>query len=177
MKATAQSSDPANKPWYRHRWPWLLLLGPAAVVIAGAITIWIAFTRQDALVVGDYYKQGKAINQDLRRDRVAAGLALQASLRYDAANGRLIGNITSHGKPYAAKMKIRMVHSTLPEKDVNIDAEAGADGGFSAPLPMLEMARWQVLIENAGREWRLNQNWKWPEQKQIVLNAETAALN
>jgi uncharacterized protein len=177
MKATGQALHTASKPWYRHLWPWLLLLGPFLVVVAGCITAWVAFTRQDALVVDDYYKQGKAINQDLHRDRAAMGLALQANLRYDAASGRLDGNITSHGKPYAGKVKVRMVHSTLPEKDFSIDAEAGADGGFSAPLPMLEMARWQVMIEGADREWRLNQIWKWPNQKQIVLNADAAPRN
>ena len=24
-----------NDPWYRHPWPWLLMLGPAIVVVAG----------------------------------------------------------------------------------------------------------------------------------------------
>ena len=29
-------------PWYRHRWPWLLMLGPFVVVVAAAITLWLA---------------------------------------------------------------------------------------------------------------------------------------
>jgi hypothetical protein len=177
MKANGQPGTGTNKPWYRHLWPWLLLLGPLLVVIAGSITAWIAFTRQDALVVDDYYKQGKAINQDLHRDRAASGLALRATLRYDAAGGRLDGNITSHGKPYVGKVTVRMVHSTLPEKDLSIAAVAGSDGGFSAPLPMLEMAHWQVEIEDAGREWRLNRSWKWPNEKQIVLTADAVPNN
>lgn len=177
MKANGQSTHPANKPWYRHRWPWLLLLGPIAVVVAGAITTWIAFTRQDALVVDDYYKQGKAINQDLRRDRAASALALQAGMRYDAANGRLAGEIASHGKPYAGKVSIRMVHSTQPQKDFAIEADIGADGKFNVPLPMLEIAHWQVMIENADREWRLHQSWTWPQEKQIVLKADAVSSN
>ena len=27
------------KPWYREPWPWLLMLGPAVVVVAGFITL------------------------------------------------------------------------------------------------------------------------------------------
>ena len=50
-------------PWYRDPWPWILMAGPAAVVVAGAITLWIAFASADGLVAGDYYKQGLAINQ------------------------------------------------------------------------------------------------------------------
>lgn len=32
-----------GQPWWRHRWPWLLLLGPAIVVVACVITIVLAF--------------------------------------------------------------------------------------------------------------------------------------
>eukprot|EP01036_Dinobryon_divergens_P015550 gene15550-21074_t len=46
-----------SAPWYRHRWPWLLMAGPVAVIIAGLVTAWVAFTGADALVVDDYYKQ------------------------------------------------------------------------------------------------------------------------
>ena len=37
--------------WYKHRWPWLLMAGPATVLIAGFITMWISFSGADALVV------------------------------------------------------------------------------------------------------------------------------
>jgi len=29
----------ATKPWYRERWPWILMSGPAAVLVAGSATI------------------------------------------------------------------------------------------------------------------------------------------
>ena len=95
MEMTAQA------PWYTHRWPWLLMLGPAVVAVAGIATSYVAFTSQDALVVGDYYKKGKAINQDLRRDRAAAALGLAVELRYDAAAGLLRGHVASR-QPLAA---------------------------------------------------------------------------
>jgi len=45
--------EPAPAPWYRHRWPWLIMLGPFLVVLAGSYTMWLAYSRQDALVVGE----------------------------------------------------------------------------------------------------------------------------
>ena len=33
----------AGTPWWRHRWPWLLLLGPALAVIGCVVTIVLAF--------------------------------------------------------------------------------------------------------------------------------------
>ncbi|MER1966353.1 hypothetical protein [Castellaniella sp. GW247-6E4] len=32
-----------ERPWWRHRWPWLLMLGPALAVVGCIITIVLAF--------------------------------------------------------------------------------------------------------------------------------------
>src|SRR3954470_17169610 len=107
-----------SAPWYKHRWPWLIMLGPFLVVLAGSYTIWLSYSQQDALVVGDYYRQGKAINQDLRRDQAASGLGLALALPYHAAAGRLTGTVGgAQGIPQGA-MTLRLVHSTRPEKDI-----------------------------------------------------------
>ena len=37
-------------PWYRHRWPWLLMSGPAIVVVAGIATTVIAVRTNDPMV-------------------------------------------------------------------------------------------------------------------------------
>src|ERR1035437_2551244 len=93
------------RPWYTHRWPWMLMSGPLIVVVAAVYTGWIAFSQQDALVVDDYYRQGKAINQDLRRDQVAARLNLSLKAKYDSVAGRLIGTIYSFGKPFTGAIQ------------------------------------------------------------------------
>ncbi len=177
MQASSpMSSQLSSMPWYKHRWPWLLMLGPGIVVLAGIVTIWLAFTHQDALVTGDYYKEGKAINQDLRRDRAAEALQLDADLRFLPADGRLAGRITSAGNPYPGKVLISMHHSTLPEKDLRLEVTADADGRFEASLPLLDMARWQVTLENPGRDWRLAGRWLWPQQQSLRIMAETPVL-
>ncbi len=159
------SDDP--KPWYRHRWPWLLMVGPAAVLVAGFITMWISFTGADALVVDDYYKQGKAINQDLRRDHAAAALGLSASMRYDAANGVVLGQV--RGLKEVPSVNVLLVHPTVPEKDVRRTVQPNAAGEFSLPVPLFERANWQVQLEDADRTWRLNGGWSWPAQKSIDI--------
>ena len=162
----------SSTPWYKHRWPWLIMLGPFLVVLAGSYTIWISYSQQDALVVGDYYRQGKAINQDLRRDQAASRLGLSLALRYDAAAGRLTGAMRgAQGTPQGA-MTLRLVHSTRPEKDIVLPVVADAEGNFGVSLPMLEMARWQVMLEDQGRNWRINGVWPWPHQATATLSAD-----
>jgi hypothetical protein len=165
-----------SAPWYTHRWPWLLMLGPFLVIVAGSVTVWLAVTHQDALVVDDYYRQGKAINQDLRRDRVASSLGLSFNGQIDAVSDTLSGNVLAAGKPVSGKIRIHLAHPTLPEKDVQLLAPLDANGHFRVALPLLDRAVWQILIEGEQRDWRLNGEWRWPGQTTLTLSADMPAL-
>jgi hypothetical protein len=45
------------------------MLMPATALFGGIATFWLAATTNNALVVDDYYREGKAINQQLARDQ------------------------------------------------------------------------------------------------------------
>ena len=62
---------------------------------------------------------------------------------------------------------------TIP-KDVKLLVEANGSGEFVVALPMLEIAHWQVLVENEKREWRLNGAWNWPQEHAIQIKADPA---
>ena len=50
----APSRPGSTGPWYRHRWPWLLVLLPlTAVVVASFFTLWLAMRQPDYLVVDE----------------------------------------------------------------------------------------------------------------------------
>ena len=163
---------PTFRPWYAHRWPWLLMLGPALVVVAGSYTMWLAFTREDAMVVGDYYKEGRAINQDLKRDRIAASLGISLRMSYNPETATLAGNVRSLGAPSQQKFRLHMAHPTRPEKDMQLSVQTDRNGDFSMVLPMLEMARWQIQLENDRRDWRVEGVWHWPQQRTVELTAD-----
>ncbi|MGZ8287601.1 MAG: FixH family protein [Telluria sp.] len=164
------------RPWYSHRWPWFLMLGPALVLVAGAFTGYLAVTRQDAVVVDDYYKKGKAINQDLRRDRMASSMQMAFIARHDPATGTLSGTLSSKGKPVVSPFRIRLAHSTLPQKDMVLEAIPGPDGGFRAALPNLEQARWRVVVEGPRNDWRLAGSWQWPAERELALHADPVTV-
>ena len=63
--------DRDSGPWYREPWPWLLMLGPAIVVVAGLYTAILAVRSDDGLVATDYYRQGLEINKKLSREAIA----------------------------------------------------------------------------------------------------------
>ena len=49
---------PPAKAWYRQLWPWLLIVPPAAAVVGGGITLYLAVTRPDTLVRQDCVQDG-----------------------------------------------------------------------------------------------------------------------
>lgn len=58
------SPEPAS-PWWKHGHVWLIISGPAAVVVAGFATAWIAISNPDPVVAEDYYRRGVEINKTL----------------------------------------------------------------------------------------------------------------
>lgn len=65
-------SLPDTGPWWRYPLVWMVVAGPAAVVVAGFFTLWLAISTPDPLVAGDYYRRGMEINQTQARDKSLA---------------------------------------------------------------------------------------------------------
>jgi hypothetical protein len=65
MSAVASTKPPVSAPWWKFGHVWLVLAGPALVVVAGFVTLWIAMSRPDPVVAEDYYQKGIDINKTL----------------------------------------------------------------------------------------------------------------
>ncbi len=55
------------QPWWHYGHVWLVIAGPALVVVAGLVTAWIAVCQQDPVLAQDYYSQGLNINKTLAK--------------------------------------------------------------------------------------------------------------
>jgi uncharacterized protein len=143
-----------TKPWYREPWPWLLMAGPAVVIVAAFATLYLAVRTEDGLVVDDYYRQGLAINATLAREAQARALGLSAILTFspqrDGVQVRLAG-LT--GQP--ARLRLRLVHATRAGQDQSVMLVAALAEAYAAVLRPLEPGTWQVLIEDDVAGWRL----------------------
>jgi uncharacterized protein len=67
MKADPKPQDSAH--WWKHGHVWLVIAGPAVVVVASIVTAVIAIRTDDPVVEADYYRRGIEINKTLARDR------------------------------------------------------------------------------------------------------------
>jgi uncharacterized protein len=52
-------------PWYRYPHVWMVIGGPAIVVVASLATGYIAMRGADPVVEADYYRRGMEINKTL----------------------------------------------------------------------------------------------------------------
>ena len=77
----------SNLPWWKFGHVWLVLAGPAVVVVASLVTFYLAATRVDPMVTEDYYRKGIEINRSLDKDASAASLAPAVQARNHAATG------------------------------------------------------------------------------------------
>ena len=75
MRNDAQAQESA--PWWKYGHVWLLISGPAVVVVAGFATAWIALKSPDPVVEADYYRRGIEINRTLAARDKAKLPALQ----------------------------------------------------------------------------------------------------
>lgn len=143
-----------SKPWYREPWPWLLMAGPAVVVVAGLVTAYLAVTTNDGLVVDDYYRRGLAINATLVRQEHATELGLSAVVTLPAGRDAVrvtLGGVVERQAP----IRLRFVHPTRGGLDQSTRLLPLAGSDYGATLKPLAPGAWQVLLEDEASGWRL----------------------
>ena len=162
MRAQTQA-----RPWYVEPWPWLLMAGPATVIVAGVITVWLAVASNDGLVADDYYKQGLAANQVLSRDAAARTADYRAQMKVDAASGRI--TVSMNRELPAAQLMLRAVHPTRPGLDLALPLTARDARTFDVVSPPLAAGRWLIVLEDSGRTWRLSGDLHVPGTPEVEL--------
>lgn len=148
------------QPWYREPWPWLLMLGPVLVIIAGFTTAYLAVVSNDGLVEDDYYKQGLTVNQRTERDQRAAELGVEAEFVL-GNEGKWIRTLlrVHDGVALPDALALRISHPTRPGFDQNVVLRAEGGGVYVGMLAPLADGRWHISLEDDKRHWRLVGDW------------------
>lgn len=167
---TSPRPNAPQRPWYREPWPWILLGLPGTVVVASLLTFYIAVHYSDALVVEDYYKEGLAINRTLDRQQAARRLGLSGALSIEGGGASLM--LTSN-PDYAlpARLRLHIAHPTNAAQDQNIVLER-VDGGYRGVMHPAAAGRWQFLIEDEARVWRISATGKLPAVTPLTLTPD-----
>lgn len=157
------------RPWYRMPFVWLLIGLPATAVVAGFITLYLAITTRDGLVVDDYYAQGKAINRELARDHEAVKLGLAGTLAIaPASNAVAIELRAASGFEPPTELRVVFMHATRAGNDRMLTATRDSVWHYRAPLPDFVPGRYRVQVEAAS--WRLVGSLHVPGETRIALD-------
>ena len=76
------------KPWWSFGMVWMIIAGPAVVVVASFFTFYLAYAGMDTVVDEGYYQKGLALNQASTPPANNLAPALQA--RNHAATGVVV---------------------------------------------------------------------------------------
>jgi len=152
VMSAPREAVPAATPWYRQRWPWLLMAGPAIVVVAGFATLWLAATTDDGVIADDYYKRGLVINRTLERTERGIALGLAADLAI-GADGAVRVTLGGNSGVAPAALTLKVAHPTRAGFDRTATLTRGADGTYAGTVEPLGAGRWLVTLETDA--WRL----------------------
>lgn len=162
-------------PWYREPWPWLLMAGPAVVVVAGFATLWIAVASSDGLVVDDYYKQGMAINQTLQRDTLAVQRGYHATATMAGAGRGISVQLETTGSvPLPDMLRLLVVHPTRAGMDGVVLLRQRRPGFYDGVVPALADGGRRILVlEDTQSEWRMMADASFPARDRIEFKPAT----
>ncbi len=76
---------PADAPWWKFGYVWLIIAGPVIVVIAGFATLYLAVSRPDPVINTDAYRRAQETSKTLASDPGSLAPAVQG--RNHAATG------------------------------------------------------------------------------------------
>lgn len=77
--------EKSTGPWWKYGHAWIMVGGPAVVVVASLATGYVAMSNPDPVLDADYYRKGLEINKTLADNPTALAPAMQA--RNHAATG------------------------------------------------------------------------------------------
>ncbi len=164
--------------WYKEPWVWLVISGPAIVILAGFYTAFLAFNGADKVVAEDYYKQGLRINATIQHDVNARDRNMSAAMNFDQASGR-ISILVKSDVVLPDSLQLSIAESSS-QSSVNEVVRRGtlkrtSPGNYELTylLPSASEAAgsllWHVKIE--GFDWRLTGDWPDPMRAQLQLTA------
>jgi hypothetical protein len=159
----------ANTPergdrWYHEGWAWFVFSIPAISVPLGIAMIVLSLNTNNALVVDDYYVQGKTINQRIDRDRYATRNGISAAVT--ALGNRLEITVTADTDiAMPDTLLLRWIHVTEADLDGALQLTRSGptnqyqatliDAGPATPWTQQSGQRYRIHLHPDSEQWRL----------------------
>jgi len=152
--------------WYKEPWAWFVFILPFTAVVAGIATYIIANSDPDPLVVGDYYKKGKAINMEVGKVKHAQKLGIRFALKL--TDNELVIKPTGIEKTFPL-LNINFYHPTLEDKDFYLALTPDGNGYFRKTFDQPVEGKWKITIAPFENHWKIQNTIYLPQSDYINI--------
>ena len=154
-------------PWYKQFWPWFLIAVPIISLALGITMLTLAINTENSLVVDDYYKQGKAINNKLEKVKAAKALNLKTEVTFldDKVELRFLSEDPTKG----AALTLEFYHPTQSKRDFTLNLTQQANGIYQASLDAPLTGKWRASLYPFHRQWKIQQDFTLPHNSPILF--------
>lgn len=170
-----QRSDRDTQPWYRQFWFWFLMTPLIAVFFVVAVLLTVAFYNADDVVLDNYYREGRGVNQTFEQDIRAREIGLQATLVFDRTSGEVLAEVTAD-VPLPEQVLLLMDHPASARLDQHIYLRQVQPGRYRGDLDIKPQHRWYVYLLpetppelRAQAEWRLRAEIDFEREDRVTL--------
>ena len=162
QESSVAHDAPQSTPWYKPSYVWLVVALPLSAVVAGIITVIIAFKNSDSVVKDEYRKDGFAIQQDTQLIDNGKNLGIAAEVIQDTLTGELF--VTLKNAPESPTqsnlLNIDLVHPTQADLDITLQlkplAAPGSEQKYRVDLEQPLQGKRMVWITAPG-QWQIKQ--------------------
>jgi hypothetical protein len=152
--------------WYREPWAWFVFALPFTAVISGTTFYIIANTNADTVVVGDYYKKGKAINFQVSKIKLAQKLGMRFDLKL--ADNELVIKPTGIEKVFPV-LNLAFNHPTLEDRDFKLTLTPDGNGYFRHHFDESIAGKWKLTVTPFEGHWKIHDTIYLPQSDYIKL--------
>lgn len=155
-------------PWYRQRWPWLLMSIPFTSICVGSYYAYIAVNGADPMVQEQYYAAGQSINKVIDAGKTAQQMGLSGQMTFQGAEVTLV--LKQNGaRPLPPVLSLQLSHPTIVSLDQSLNLVAGAPGHYSGTLKPSDASRWDLTLTSPDKTWSLSGEWNRDDGNQASL--------
>ena len=173
-----ETDEESLKPWYRQFWFWFVFSPLIYIIIMCSVTVTIALKGADDVIIDNYYKEGRMINQALEQDKRAQALGLSGSLNFDRTSGEVlltIVNVPSDAALMPDQLLLMMGHPVKAAKDQLITLTAIAPGKYRGELLVEPDYSWYLTLYPIN-DLTLRKDAPWTLSGEIDFRAAENAL-
>ncbi len=168
--------------WYQEPWVWFIVGILVVTFCWGTFQVITAINHADEVVVDDYYKVGKAINQDLTRDRLAKELGIAANIEFHSESGKVYVDLEGKVQEWPNQLRLRILPAAPAAEKQTIallqsPANASRYSGQTTEQPdgryFVQLETLDVMVPEQGYQggWRLNREVRFAPDSTIEISA------